>query len=296
MKHRFLATLLLIISLLLLLNVVHAENKALRDLALDYLESETQYLRSQVESLDCYDADDGVYAFTFSIIQHPSNSDGLIICIVNSNGELISIEGPTEISLSEELGIDLKKCWLSEEKPCYQMLYETVGVWKSKVSMLDAASPAQTYDKYVQVTQLHFVMPEENWLVQEEAWAKALTYLNNAGISKEMAEQYEHIINACYIPVDIGKAVWYFYFTYPSFIGGEYDRMSENEIDTLVEKTAQNMTHLWGSSSYPRQFSILVDAVTGDLIEAPILDYAPVQYHYLDFLIRPDFLLSNIGK
>ena len=46
----------------------------------------------------------------------------------------------------------------------------------------------------------------------------------------------------------------------------------------------------------PRKVGILIDAYTGELKEKPMLDYAPVQFNYLDFLIRTEEALSTLGK
>lgn len=43
------------------------------------------------------------------------------------------------------------------------------------------------------------------------------------------------------------------------------------------------------------RIGVLVDAETGELVEMPMMDYVPSQFHYLDFLIRTEDAVNSIG-
>jgi hypothetical protein len=63
----------------------------------------------------------------------------------------------------------------------------------------------------------------------------------------------------------------------------KYDR----ELDEAFVKVGQKP---------PRRIGIVIDAFTGELKEKPMLDYIPVEFNYLDFLIRTKEAVESIAE
>ena len=45
----------------------------------------------------------------------------------------------------------------------------------------------------------------------------------------------------------------------------------------------------------PRYIGIVVNALTGELYEKPMMDYPPIRFNYLDFLIRTEEAVASIA-
>lgn len=139
---------------------------------------------------------------------------------------------------------------------------------------------------YAAVIDLNITTPDENGISYDDAYHAALQCLaQQPGWSDEQTKMFRLAISAYYTPEDIGRPVYLFYFDQHSYFEKAY------ETDSAMNKYQAELRKAFGGDA-PRQFSVVIDAADGSLVEPPIFDYAPVQYRYLDFLIRPEEMIQ----
>ena len=96
-------------------------------------------------------------------------------------------------------------------------------------------------------------------------------------------------LSACYV-LD-GTPVWFIYLEDHSYFEEEYST------DRAMKKYQERLKEAFAGVGQipPCKIGIVIDAFTGELKEKPMLDYIPVEFHYLDFLIRTDEAVASIA-
>lgn len=255
------------------------------------LEQHSSYTRDQLKDNECfYDTSLGQWVLSSLLINCPSDEDGLIMVYMDEDGNFESIKPSEKVSVLNQIANALIRCTDGEDS--YLLLADLVAQWKPRLGELqDAVEQAQQSstpsfgkaDKYVELMSLDLTVPAEGSLPIDEAQRIATRYIAQLdGWSEEKAAMFPLDMNAYYTPADIGKPVYFFKFEQYS-----YSDYSLSEMDEYN----QRMTDIFGGKA-PKTISIMVDAVDGSLVEKPIFDYAPLEYFFLDALIRTDAIIE----
>ena len=231
--------------------------------------------------------EEGQWFFCVTLKDHPEDNDGLIIGEMDSDGNLIGMEGPSKITLDELLENDLKSCFARED--CYLRLAEVCAKWKGILATISEEQKAEIWDKYVKVVEMGITLPTEAALDFHAAYEAALKQAaESENWTDEMIRMFHHIISAYY--VSDGSPVWFVYLEQHSYFEPEYAS------DADMKKYRDSLKKAFADVNQvpPRKIGILIDANTGVLKEKVMLDYIPTKFEYLDFLIRTDEAVASI--
>ena len=251
------------------------------------LQEQRGYTREQL-SVNQMEYSDGRWGFSLTIIDHPEDEDGLLVGQMDAAGRLLMLEGPQKISWDRQLENDLKACFNRDDG--YLLLPKVREKW---LPILDALSPEQLsriFERYVAVVRLEISLPDPEAMPYTDAYEKALSHLADLpGWSGEQARMFRLAICAYYAPEDIGYPVYFFFFQRHSPMEDAYASESARK------KYDKELRKAFGGDA-PYQFSLIVDAKDGNLVEPAMFDYVPTKYHYLDFFIRtPEIIQAAKG-
>ncbi|NLO83966.1 MAG: hypothetical protein GX096_00840 [Clostridiales bacterium] len=255
------------------------------------LEEHSNYTRDQLKNNECfYDKVLKQWVLSSNLINRPSDEDGLIMVYMDGDGNFERIKPSEKVSVLDQIANDLIRCTHGEDS--YLLLADLVAQWKPRLGELQAAvdeaqqssSPSFVKaNRYVKLMSLDLTMPAKGSLPIDEAQRIATRYIAQLdGWSEEKAAMFPLDMNAYYTPTDIGKPVYFFKFKQYSYSDHSLSEMDEYD---------QRLTDLFGDKA-PMTISIMVDAMDGSLMERPIFDYAPIQYFFLDALIRTDAIIE----
>ena len=264
-----------------------AEESSEWDMLYALLEKEAGYTRDQLIGTQLV-FEEGQWFFCVTLKDHPEDNDGLIIGEMDSDGNLIGMEGPSKITLEELLENDLKSCFARED--CYLRLAEVCAKWKGILATISEEQKAEIWDKYVKVVEMGITLPTEAALDFPAAYEAALKQAaKSENWTDEMIRMFHHIISAYY--VSDGSPVWFVYLEQHSYFEPEY--ASDADMKKYRDSLKKSFADV--NQVPPRKIGIMIDANTGVLKEKVMLDYAPVQFNYLDFLIRTDEAVASIS-
>ena len=263
-----------------------AEESSEWDMLYALLEKETGYTRDQLIGTQLV-FEEGQWFFCVTLKDHPEDEDGLIIGEMDSDGNLIGMEGPSKITLEELLEDDLKSCFARED--CYLRLAEVCAKWKGILATTSEEQKAEIWDKYVKVVGMGITLPTEDALDFSTAYEAALKQAaKTEGWTDEMIRMFPHRISAYYMLE--GSPVWFVYLEQHSYFEPEY----ASDADMKKYKDSLKKAFADVNQVPPRKIGILIDANTGVLKEKVMLDYVPTKFEYLDFLIRTDEAVASI--
>lgn len=264
----------------------YAEDNAW-DMVFEQLEKETGYTRDQVVGNQIL-FEDGEWLFSVTIKDHPDDEDGLLIGEMDADGNLISLTGPEKINLDTQLENDLKSCFNYDD--CYLRLAEVREKWTAKLSVLSEEQKATIWPRYLQVVERGIILPPEGALDFATAYETALSQAATAeGWTEDMIHMFRHAISACCLLDE--SPVWFIYLEQHTWFDPGYESdAAMNKYEKELEKAFAAL-----NQAVPIKIGIVIDALTGKLKEAPMLDYIPEEYHYLDFLIRTDEAVASIS-
>lgn len=278
---------LLLANLIMMINLSAIAENAAEAQAWDQVfvlvEEETEYSKHQLEKGQLV-YESGVWVFSLLVKDHPNDEDGLLVGQMDDKGSLLSLHGPNKISLNQQLERDLKSCF--NRVDCYLLLAAVREKWLPILQPLSTDQLDELIASYVSVIRLSIAIPNDNAIAYNDAYDAALQHLaQQPEWNDEQVGLFRMSMSAYYTPEDIGRPVYFFFFEQHSYMEDAYstDQAMNNYIRDL-EKAF--------NGEAPYRISIMVDAANGDLVELPIYDYAPVQYHYLDFLIRTDEIIQ----
>ena len=250
------------------------------DLAYSLMEKYTGYSRDQVRPGQLL-YEDGMLSFSVVLKSHPEDEDGLLVFEMDGQNNLVSLEGPEKISLEQQLVAALKDCFNRED--CWLRLAGVHEKWSRKLSLLSEEQKAKIWDKYLRVIDLGITLPPEDALDYTAAFDTALKRAAaSMGWTEEMLRMYRPVISAYYVLNS--SPVWFIYLETHSWFEKDY------ESDAAMNQYKKQLEEAFGAVGQraPDKIGILIDAYTGALLERPMTDYIPTEFHYLDFLIRTE--------
>ena len=248
-----------------------------------YVETELGYTQDQLIPGQLVYAESS-WAFSLMVKDHPETEDGLIVGEMDGQGTITSLQAPQEIPLDRQLELDLKSCFNQDD--CYLRLPVVCQKWLPVLNSLSTEQLDWIFDKYRAVVRLHIAIPPDNAIPYPDAYDAAIHVLaQQPGWNADMAQMFRLAISAYYTPQDIGKPVYFFYFEQHSPLEPAYTSKAAREKYWAALESA------FGGPA-PNRFSIMIDAMDGSLVHQPLYDYAPIRFHYLDFLIRTDAMIE----
>ena len=284
--RRFLAILLL--CTIAVNNFAIADDTQAWDLAFALVEKETDYTREQLEQVNLV-YEDGTYAFSVKIIDHPADEDGLLVGEMDASGNKISLTGPEKNDIGEQIQRDLKNCF--NQYDCYLKLADVCEAWNEKLASADEETMESIYEKYRAILAMGITMPSDDAIDYDTAYADAWSDLvAYEGWTADAEELFRLTISAYYVLDD--EPVYFFYFEDHSYF--EEDYSTDAAMNSYKKKLEAYFTEL--GQQTPRKIGVVISAKTGKLVETPMMDYIPVQFHYLDFLIRTDEAVASIAQ
>lgn len=256
------------------------------EMALTLIAREMGYSADELEKNNLVYSD-GVWAFSVTIIDHPLDEDGLIVGQMDARGKKISLSGPSPISLEQQLVNDLKYCFNRDD--CYLLLANVCSKWNERLLGADEEMLKGIWEKYLSVLERGATTPPENMLSYNSVYASVWKHLASAeGWTEDMADMFRLTISAYYV-LD-SSPVYFFYFERHSYFEAAYST------DKAMNKYLSALNNAFSDIGQkpPLRIGVLIHAQTGELVEPPMLDYAPSQFHYLDFFIRTEEAVSSI--
>lgn len=259
-------------------------------LAFAMLERETGITRDQVDPCQIVH-EDGVWGFSVKLKEHPEDEDGLLVCDMDKNGNMISIEGPEKINLERQLENDLKACFHRED--CAWRMAEVCARWQVKLEGVSEAEKERIWPLYLGVVDRGIIAPPEGALDCHTALTAAMDAASaRMGWTEaiDLNTMYVPCITACYM-LD-GEPVWFVYLEDHSYFEKEYST------DRAMKQYQARLEEAFATIDQvpPCKIGIVIDAFTGELKEKPMLDYIPVEFNYLEFLVRTDEAVASIAK
>ena len=267
--------------------VSQAEESDAWSMALALVEQEMGYAADELEKNQLV-YNDGMWSFSVTIIDHPLDEDGLIVGQMDAGGKKISLSSPSKISLEQQLMNDLKSCFNRDD--CYLLLADVCERWNERLTGASEEVLADIWTKYRSVLALGITIPPDDVMSYDTVYASSWKQVAAAeGWPKEVEDMFRLTISAYYILDDI--PVYFFYFERHSYFETAYST------DAAMERYRKALNEAFAAIDQqpPLRIGFLIHAQTGKLVEQPMLDYAPAQFHYLDFLIRTQEALSSIG-
>lgn len=260
------------------------------DLAFAMLERETGITRDQADPCQIVH-EDGVWGFSVKLKEHPEDEDGLLVCDMDKNGNMISIEGPEKINLERQLENDLKACFHRED--CAWRMAEVCARWQVKLACVSEAEKERIWPLYLGVVGRGIIAPPEGALDCNAALTAAMDASSaRMGWTEaiDLNTMYVPCITACYM-LD-GEPVWFVYLEDHSYFEKEYST------DRAMKQYQARLEEAFATIDQvpPCKIGIVIDAFTGELKEKPMLDYIPVEFNYLEFLVRTDEAVASIAE
>ena len=110
-----------------------------------------------------------------------------------------------------------------------------------------------------------------------------------AGWTEDMPGLFMEWVSAYYV-LD-GTPVYFFGLQQHSWFEEAYST------DAAMARYGKEMEKAFSAVGQkdPRYIGIVVNALTGELYEKPMMDYAPIRFNYLDFLIRTEEAVASIA-
>lgn len=269
-------------------NAMAANDENEWDLAFAVLERETGLGREQVKTGQIF-YEDGMWSFSVVMKDHPEDEDGLLVFETDDQWNLISMEGPEKINLDRQLEIELKECFHRDD--CAWRMAEVCAKWKEKLEGVSQEQRNTIWPRYLAVIDRGIIVPPEGALDYNTALVAARDAASERmgwkGI--DMETLFVPGLSACYV-LD-GTPVWFIYLEDHSYFEEEYST------DRAMKKYQERLKEAFAGVGQilPCKIGIVIDAFTGELKEKPMLDYIPVEFHYLDFLIRTDEAVASIA-
>lgn len=258
------------------------------DLAFALIEKETGYTRDQLEKVTLVYGN-GQYAFSVKIINHPADEDGLLVGEMDASGNKISFTGPEKIDVGAQVQRDLKNCF--NRRDCYLLLADVCADWNEKLASADEETMEMIWEPYRAILAMGITTPPDDVIDYDTAytaaWTELAAYKNWTADAEEL---FRLTISAYYVLYD--EPVYFFYFEDHSYFEDAYS--TDAAMKRYEKKLAAYFAEI--NQQAPCKIGVVISAKTGKLVEPPMMDYIPVQYHYLDFLIRTEEAVASIAQ
>lgn len=221
------------------------------------------------------DPDSG-WHFSIWLPDHPEDDTGMYGFILTPDYELILERAPMKRTPEQQL---YDAFLVSKGPESYLPFAELVEKWRDRVDELEFFDVWST-----RFVTMDIRRPDAGAISYEAAVASANeALLALPGWTEDTLTHFVMEASVYLVPEDIGRPVWLFVYDKEVPFDGDMDAFNA-ALERLYSYTVNGEPE-------PVQFSVLIDAMDGTLVETPRFDYVPVQYVWSDFVIRtPEFL------
>ena len=249
----------------------------LKERIIQYCMEQFGYTKDALEPYNFAHKDGGGWAFSLKIKDADPTTNGLVTGEMTEDGQLVSLEGPKSISISEQL----REALLSSERS-YEAMYWFKTEWGPRLAQLSDEDLADlNRDWFAKiwpfVSLLHhdIRLPAAQDISYEDAMETAReAILALAGWTREMLDCMAVRLAVYHVPAHGSDPVYQFVYSTASSVS-QYDyHYGEQPIsDTAYHKLIADEARMFGSTP-PRFISVRINARTGALsgdiiIEAP---------------------------
>lgn len=271
-RGKLITKLMVIICLAVLPITVFAgtNQKEIQEAFYVYCEKELGYCKDEVMPYNIAQSEDGTWIISLLVKNPDPETNGLILGQLDKDGGLISIQGPTAVSLKQQFGDAFAKAsWH------YQDMYRFKREWEARLDSMTDEEIKEFVDmgreSYI-IDFLHHtvVLPDETCIPYEEARGKAIEAIEALeGWTKQMTDYIDVTMEIVHIPVGRSQPVYQFVYTYISDVyyakaiesGAPYTDQISREYHRLSDAEDK----VFGNN-LPRMISVRIDAKTGELV------------------------------
>ncbi|MBR5960924.1 MAG: hypothetical protein IKZ98_07980 [Clostridia bacterium] len=240
------------------------------DKMLDYCEIELNIKKENLILNNIAQSDDGSWAISFFVKNADPTTNGLVIGEVKRDGSLLSIEGPSNISLKDQLSNALRVAQFS-----YQDMYQFAQEWRMKLDSLkdsDVEELRQGKKKKTVVDLIYhsIVLPDEKCISYEDAVNKSIEAIKEVpGWNNEMTELIDIGLEIVHIPDGGERPVYQFIYNRASHVYHIKSSIAQETYTNAKVKEYENLSKAEKkvfNNNMLRKISVCIDAYTGELV------------------------------
>ncbi|MEG0493306.1 MAG: hypothetical protein RR696_08890 [Clostridia bacterium] len=256
--------------------VTNAAN--MEDLVFQYCEAQLGYTRDELTLSNLVQTEKGSWMFSLYVNNPDESTDGMVVGEMYSDGKLQSIEGPTILSLYQQLDKGVKKAQSS-----YLSLYELKQVWEPKVQNLDISVQKEFDDHRKRNPLIDFILhnislPDASCVSYIDAKEKAQAAIQALpGWKPEMMEHIDIELEVFHIPKGSNRPVYQFVYSLASSVAHMKALLSSEPYDLDMESMLNEERRVFGDA-LPYVMSIRIDAHTGEQVGEIYIETPPVTH------------------
>ena len=231
---------------------------------------------------------EGSWLLSFRQKERDLTSNGLVFIELNSDGTLAELEGPSQLTLPEQLLMDFNK----HSPFTIESMYQLKEKWRPHMEALgkllthpqrevrSKSNPRICYE----VLSQEIGLPGERDIERQEAFAiatKAIATL--PGWSKGKLDMFELYFEIYYHSAQLDKPVYQYAFSQIYPFEGKYEN---SDLITYQEEYEKPLFAMFGGDSFstPLYIVIRIDAQTGEICEEPNVGFfgnGPTEFEWV---------------
>lgn len=273
--------LITIVAVIFILSVTYtyaATNDDLKGLMYQYCEEQLGYTKDALELYNFVQKTEGGWAFSLKVKDADPTTNGLVIGEMAEDGQLVSLEGPTSISVFEQL----REALLSSERS-YEAMYQLKLEWEPKLDQLSDDDLAELNLEWLAklwpfIPLLHhdIRLPADGDISYEEAQANAeKAILALPEWTQEMLDCMAIRLVVYHVPENSSTPVYQFVYGLASSVHVYDYHYGEPAIsESTYDKLSENEDRVFGDVE-PCFVSVRINAQTGEVAGDIIIETPP---------------------
>lgn len=291
---RYAFVLMILITVLLLSFSFHAhaaisETEA-RAAAYQYCEEQFAYPKNSQEIYEIFYRDEGGWSFGIRVLEEDGTVMEYVRGEMDQNGKLLSLNKRGDITLTEQLQEDLRRCARS-----YEGMYAIKQKWERRLGQgieVKEASKGQRDEpdrrQNAPLTALirHDIrLPSSADISYEEAKKKSEeAILALPGWTREMLDYLRISLEVYHVPVGSDRPVYEFVYGVASYVGHIEAIVSGANNRANFNRLFDAEAEMFGKA-IPYNVDVRIDARTGERIGEIYVDIPPTKYRDTDFIL-----------
>lgn len=264
-----------------LFNGANAETINIQEIIYQYCESELGYTRDDLTPYNLVHNQDGSWSFSFYVKNAEPLTNGLVIGLLDEDGKLNRIEGPSPVSTFEWLNWEVGKCLLN-----YKDIYQLKQQWEPKLNSipdkeLDLFNRMQDLNPILDFLHHDIILPDDQCISYEDAVQKSISIIEGMnGWKSEMTDHIGIIAEVVHIPSGMDHPVYQFIYTLRSIAtlarNNLYEEEYTDELDRKIERMEKEEDAVFGGNeNFPYVISIRIDAYSGEQVGDVYIETPP---------------------